>query len=582
MVIDGLSLSALVIELNNILTGGRVEKIYQIDKATIVMCIRQFGKNYRLIISANAETAGVYVTNNSPENPDIPPAFCMLLRKHLEAGRISRVFQHSLDRVIVIEFDVRDAIGHIVTKSLIIEVMGKHSNIIFTDNNIIVDAVKRVGANVNRYRQILPGLVYKLPPGQQRLNLLTISVTDLLNILKAKNGGLREAIISTLAGIGNLTATEIMWRAGLSADISLQQLDDANLLSIGEALTNIKKALSQGNITPNAVFDKDNKLKVASAIRLEHLKQPEFIVKKFSTMNELIMFISTYQKIKPVPDKIILGRLIESLITRLLRKQKLLIDELAVAQNAEVFRKYGDLLMANIYNINNRAEYIIVDDFYSEIPDKVKIPLDIMLTPIENAQAYYNKYAKLKRANEMLLNQLSKCADEIRYLETVLLAVNNAESSLEISEIRQELILQGYLKAAKKRFNISERSVPIKIVTSDGTSILVGKNNQQNDYVTFKLANLDDIWLHTKDIPGSHVIIQLGNQQLSDGDLHIAAQLAAYFSKARKSSNVPVDYVRRRYVKKPAGAKPGFVIYTNQKTIFVTPDEALVKSLLNN
>ncbi|MPM75770.1 putative protein YloA [bioreactor metagenome] len=298
-------------------------------------------------------------------------------------------------------------------------------------------------------------------------------------------------------------------------------------------------------------------------------------------MNEVMEFISRYQKPNSVPDMLVLGKVVESLINRLTRKRELLTKELDEAKNADIARKSGDLLMANLYCISKGTNQIAVKDLYSESPQNITIELDPLRTPIENVQAYYNKYAKLKRAREILLEQLNHCNNEIDYLDSIVVSISNAESSMEINEIRQELISQGYIKeASKKRMKASGQSQPVKVKTPDGTIILVGKNNQQNDYVTFKQAGPDDLWLHTKNIPGSHVIMQLSQQQPSESDLLIAAQLAAYFSKAQNSSNVPVDYARRRFVKKPAGAKPGFVIYTNQKTIIVTPNEPFIKSLI--
>lgn len=582
MGIDGMSLSALVVELHNKLAGGRIDRIYQVDKSTLVMWIRQVKEDHCLIISANPENPGVFITHKAPENPAAPPAFCMLLRKHFEEGRIARIYQQSLDRIIFFEIDVREERGVIVTKSLIIEIMGKHSNIIFSQNDTIVDAIKRVGANVNRFRQIMPGLIYQLPPGQQRLNMLSVSTVDLLDSLRSQsNVLLSKAIINTAAGIGSVTAAEILWRSGLPVDIEIRSMDDADFLSVGETFSTLKNALNTGVIEPNIVLDKYSSVKAISAIKLEHLASPENDVKVFSSMNELMEFVSRYQKPNNLPDMVVLGKLVESLINRLTRKRELLNNELDEAKNADVVRKSGDLLMANLYNIQEHTSQIIVEDLYSERPQNVGIELDPLRSPMENVQAYYNKYAKLKRAHEMLLEQLDHCNNEIDYLDSIIVSINNADSSIDINEIRQELISQGYIKVtSKKGMKVSTKSQPLRVTTPDGAVILVGKNNQQNDYVTFKQAGPDDIWLHTKNIPGSHVIMHLSKQQSSESDLLIAAQLAAYFSKAKNSSSVPVDYARRRYVKKPAGAKPGFVIYTNQKTINVTPDEAFIKSLI--
>lgn len=583
MSIDGMSLSVLVRELSSQLVGGRIDKIYQVGKSTLVIWIRQMRQDFCLIISTDAENPGVYIADQAPDNPSVPPAFCMLLRKHFEEGHISRIYQHSLDRIICLEIDVREEYGVITTKSLIVELMGKHSNLIFTQNGLIVDAIKRIGRNVNRFRQILPGLEYQLPPGQYRVNFLEVSTDEYLTVLRNQNSGpLLKAIINTAAGIGTVTASEIIWRAGLPTDIEIMSLDGDDFFSIGEAIDSIRTDLQTDVVEPNIVFNKAS-IKAATAIKLEYLDKPEYDRKVFQNMNELVVYTSKRQKNKIIPDFVILTKLVESVVTRLNRKRQALSDELTEAENADQVRKYGDLLMANLYNIKKQATKIQVQDFYNESVENVTIDLDPLITPIENVQAYYNKYAKLKRGYEILVDQLNQCIDEINYLEGILVSLNNATSYIEFDEIRQELIVQGYLKESnKKRMKTIEKSEPHKVITPDGIVILVGKNNRQNDYVTFKLAGPDDIWFHTKNIPGSHVVLRSGKQQVSESDLLDAAQLAAYFSKARNSSSVPVDYTRRRFVKKPTGSKPGFVIYTNQNTISVTPDETLIKKMLDN
>lgn len=583
MGIDGLSLSALVNELDNKLSGGRIDRIYQVDKYTLVMRIRQAKEDHNLIISAHAENPGLHITPAPPENPAVPPAFCMLLRKHFEEGRISRIYQHGLDRIVFLEIYVREERGTIATKSLIIEIMGKHSNIIFIGDRLIVDAIKRVGANINRFRQILPGVAYQYPPGQDRLDLLSAPTIEFLEALRSRqNTLLAKAIINTASGIGVLSSAEIVWRAGLPENIKLEEMDDADFAAVGEAVDSLKDVLRTGLIKPNILLDSNTGLKAVSAFEVEHLMS-EYDKKVFDSMNEMMDFVSRHKIVKSTPERLTLAKLVESHLARLIHKREMLANDLDNAKNADAVRKYGDLLMANIYNIESHISEATLEDFYSDNlqTQEITIELDPKLTPIENAQAYYNRYAKLKRAQEILVVQLKQCNEEIEYLEGVMVAINNSSLSAEMNEIRQELITEGYVKEnAKKRMKINEKSEPIKIVTPGGTVIIAGKNNRQNDFITFRLAGPDDLWLHTKDIPGSHVIMRIGKEDPLDSDLVIAAQLAAYFSKARQSSNVPVDYTRRRFVKKPAGAKPGFVIYTNQNTINATPNEDRIRGIL--
>ena len=585
MRIDGLSLSALILELNEALSGGRIEKIYQVDKYTLILWVRQNKESHCLSISANPEHPKILITKKVPENPPAPPAFCMLLRKHCEEGRIAQIYQHSLDRIVIIDIDMREERGLIVTKSLIVEIMGKHSNIILKNSGVIVDSIKRVGTNINRFRQIVPGREYVYPPGQERLNILSSSTNEFLEKLRTSHSGtLSKDIINTAAGIGTLTAAELIFRAGLPGQIETDSMDDADFLALSEAVETIKESFCTRNFLPNIIVDASNRLKTISAFTLEHLRPPQYSTKFFSSMNEAADFSSGLNTKVVVSDQhTMLQKLIETEVNRLMRKKEILISDLEDAELADISRKTGDLLMANLYTAKKGSTEIIIEDFYSQDQsnNKLTIKLDPLLSPIENAQFYYNRYNKLKRAQEMLGDQLSKCVNEITYLESILVALNNASSSTDILEIRQELMGGGYIKDNNKRPNKKAAvSEPIKVITSGGSIIIVGKNNRQNDLVTFKKARSHDLWFHTKDIPGSHVILITENNNPADADIITAAKLSAYYSKARQSSNVPVDYTMRRNVKKPAGAKPGFVVYDSQSTIYVTPDTNFIEELL--
>lgn len=586
MRIDGLSLSALVTELHEALSGGRIEKIYQVDKYTLILWVRQNRESLCLFISANPEQPGVYITKKIPENPSVPPAFCMLLRKYCEEGRIARVYQHSLDRIVIIDIDMREEKGQIVTKSLIIEIMGKHSNIILTNNGVIIDSIKRVGSNINRFRQIFPGREYIYPPGQERVNVLELSSKEFIEKVRSRQSEpLSKAIINTSAGIGTVTTAELLYRAGLPGQIEINCMDDADFSALCEAVESIKDLFLSRTFTPNIVVDQDNRLKTISSFILDHMVPPNYNAKVFPSMNEAADFASGLN-VKPVVSNqhSVLQKLIEAEISRLIRKKEILNSDLNDAEMADIYRKTGDLLMANLYSVKKGASEVVIEDLYSEgtINSFLTISLDPLLSPIENAQYYYSRYNKLKRAQEVLSEQLSQSINEITYLESILVSLNNAVSSTDIIEIHQELLAGGYIKDNKKRTSKkAELSEPIRVIAASGSIILVGKNNRQNDLVTFKKARQNDLWFHTKNIPGSHVILVTEQHRPENDDIIIAAELAAYYSKARQSSNVPVDYTFRRNVKKPAGAKPGFVIYDKQSTIYVTPDHKHIEELLN-
>lgn len=582
MALDGLSLSILLKELNTKLTGGRIDKIFQPDKYTLILWVRQTNENLRLLISVNPKHPRIHLAEIILENPATPAAFCMLLRKHLEGGRIANISQHSLDRIALLAIDFRNEDGTITTKYLTIELMGKHSNIILTQNNIIIDAIKRIGTNLSRSRQVLPRMEYTFPPGQMRLNLLTTPLSDFFSKLTTLETSLvTKAFVQTGIGIGPVTAKEIVWRAGLPDDMTVHSLDNADVLALREATYSIISHLRSGEATPTVVVSAENQLAGIASFKLEHLSS-KYTIYNFSTMSQAVEFTDSLSGKKQLPEQTVLAKLVIEESNRLQRKKIILTQELCDATAADFFRECADILMANLYNIPKDQDKVILENLYSNTPDdkQVTIDFDIRLSPLENAQLYYTKYNKLKRAKELLEKQLSQCIEELTYLESITVALKHVANTPDIADIREELINGGYLKKSTKRRMPIPASSPQTAVTPDGLTILIGKNNRQNDIVTFKQAQHNDIWFHTKDIPGSHVILRSGTQNPSLQAIEAAAHLAAYYSKASQSSNVPVDYTQRRYVKKPSGAKPGFVIYDHQNTIYITPDETIIRSLL--
>ena len=582
MSLDGLSLSTLLLELNSKIAGGRIDKIFQPDKYTLSIWIRQPSENLCLLISSNPEHPRIHLTSTAPENPATPPAFCMLLRKHLEDGRIAQIEQSSLDRIALLSIDTLGAGSAIVTKILTIELMGKHSNIILTQDNVIIDAIKRVGISTSRHRQVLPKMEYTSPPGQKRLNLLTTSITDFMNALTTHYTGLvTKAIINTGIGIGPITARETVWRAGLPADITVERLDDGDIIALNEALESIVTHFNAGLHTPTVMVSADNGLSGIASFPLEHLMQ-QCTTHHFSTMSEAVPFADSLSRTQRLPEQALLLKLTKDEMNRLTRKQVLLTQEQTEATAADDFRERADILMANLYQITNGITKVMLPNLYSDSPDDnlLTIELDARLSPLENARAYYTKYNKLKRAQDLIYEQLAQCALDLAYLDSILSALEHANLAAELLDIRLELINAGYLKPLNKRRIPTPPSMPLTTVTADGFTILVGKNNRQNDLITFKQAQLNDLWFHTKDIPGSHVILRTSAQTPSLSAIEAAAHLAAYYSKAGQSAKVPVDYTKRRYVKKPSGAKPGFVIYDHQQTIYITPDKTFVDELM--
>nr|WP_092068063.1 NFACT RNA binding domain-containing protein [Dendrosporobacter quercicolus]NSL46920.1 fibronectin/fibrinogen-binding protein [Dendrosporobacter quercicolus DSM 1736]SDL69407.1 Predicted component of the ribosome quality control (RQC) complex, YloA/Tae2 family, contains fibronectin-binding (FbpA) and DUF814 domains [Dendrosporobacter quercicolus] len=582
MSLDGFSMSPLALELNRQLAGGRIDKIFQPNKNTIMIWIRQPGETFRLNITINAAQPYLNLSSQSMENPAAPPVFCMVLRKHLEDGRIAGIAQHTLDRIIFITVDTRGPQGAIISKTLVVELMGKHSNVILVQNDTIIDAIRRIGQETSRVRQVSPGRRFCLPPGQNKVNIMQLSSGAFAEKVKAsQTGQLAKAIVNTGQGIGPLTARELAWRAGLPAGIAVETLTPADVLSLAEAVDSIVTPLQQGLILPTVVTGPDNRLLAIAAFRLEHLAQ--YSSTEFATMSAALEFAGKLALKYTPPEKDALTKLVATELTKLEKKLTAISEELAEAAKADKYRKLGDILMANLYSRpGDTLDEITLNDLYSSQPDQttVTIVLDPSISLLENARRYYTKYHKLKRAQTSLEEQISRTRQELQYLASVEIALENADRSAEVADIRSELTAAGYISKSPKRRSAIRPSRPLKLTAPDGTEILIGKNNYQNDEITFKQAQLDDIWLHTKDFPGSHVILRTGRQHPSADTLALGAQLAAYFSKARTSANAPVDYTKRRNVKKPSGAKPGFVIYSAQKTLYVTPDEAYIEQLL--
>lgn len=566
MSFDGLFTRAMTKELADILKGGRINKIHQPYKNEMIMIIRANGKNHKLILSAHPSYARIQLTKEQHENPQEPSMFCMLLRKHLEGYLIEDIYQTELDRVVIFEIKGRNEIGDISYKQLYIEIMGRHSNIILVDKdrNMILDSIKHVPPAVNSYRSILPGQTYIAPPKQDKLNPLSASEDDILRTLDFNSGKIDKQIVEHFSGMSPLLAKEIVHNAGL-----------ANRVTIPQAFLSKMNELKQHNYLPSITSSTTKE-----AFYLLPITYLDGEVKSFETISEML---DRYYFGKAERDRVKQqGYDLERFIKNEKEKNESKIEKLKTtlidAKNADQYQLYGELLTANLHLVKKGMEQIEVVNYYDEHAKTVNISLDPRKSPSANAQAYFSKYQKAKNAIGIVQEQIDKAAVEIQYFERLMQQMESA-SPKDIEEIRTELAEEGYIKLRQKRGtkNKSQKLTVEAYSSSDGTEILVGKNNKQNDYLTNKLAARDEIWLHTKDIPGSHVVIRSKNP--SEETLLEAANLAAYFSKAKDSSSVPVDYTKVRNVKKPNGAKPGFVIYEQQQTVYVTPTADKVLSM---
>lgn len=567
MAFDGLFTRAICEEFSHTIQGGRINKIHQPYQNEIVIIIRANSKNHKLLLSAHPSYSRAQLTTEPYENPQDPPMFCMLLRKHLEGAIIENIYQKDQDRIIIFEIKGRNEIGDLSYKKLIVEIMGRHSNIILvnTENNTILDSIKHVSFAVNSYRAILPGQIYKYPPEQNKINPITATETDILKALDFNSGKLDKQLVTQFAGLSPLIAKEILFRSGLPTPEN-----------VTKGFSEVMSAFQANDYCPS-VSSTVNK-EYYYCIPVHHL---EGVSSTFPSLSEML---DRFYFGKAARDRIKqqahdLERFINNEKEKNEKKIVKLQATLVESEKAEQYQLKGELLTANIFQIKQGMTEIEVVNYYDEEGKTISIALDPQKTPSQNAQSYFTKYQKAKNAIEIVTVQIELAKEEVLYFDTLLQQLDSAQPK-DIEEIREELQEGGYIKVRyKKGIKKKKDAKPIldEYISSDGDLILVGKNNKQNEFLTNKLSKRDDIWFHTKDIPGSHVVIR--NSSPSESTIQEAAILSAFYSKAKNSSQVPVDYTEIRHVKKPKGSKPGYVIYDNQTTIYVTPDADKVLKL---
>ena len=582
MSLDGALLHCVKQELSNLM-GARVDKIYQPSREEIVLSLRLLNSPDRsakkLIFSANGGSARVNLTSAEFENPQSPPMFCMLLRKHLGGGRLIDIRQDGLERILYFDFECTNEIGDIVVNTVVSEIMGRHSNIIIVRGGRVVDSIKRVTDEVSSVRRVLPNIVYETPPRAERLNILDAGTDEIIRALNGRTDRLAKALPDILEGISPIFARECAYYSTGDTDIPCNLLDEEQFGNAALFLCKAKKALN-GSAEFTMLTDETGKKKDFCFVDIGQYGSA-MTVTKFDTANEMLddFFSSAGSAERTRQRARDLLKTITNAYERISRQLELQKKELAECGEREVFRVCGDLINANIYRLEKGMTSCTLDDFYTG--ERREIKLDARLTPSQNAQRYYAEYRKLDTAEKMLTELIKKGADDLVYLDSVLDCISRNENEQELNEIRRELREQGFVRGGKDKTDDKKKkpSEPMKFRSTDGFEILVGKNNRQNDQLTLKTAKATDIWLHTKDIAGSHVIIKTDGKTPSEQTIFEAAQLAAFHSKGKSGSGVPVDYVAVKFVKKPAGAKPGMVIFTNNKTLYVTPDESAVEKL---
>ena len=587
MPFDGLVLAAVTEELAEKLTGGRIERVYQPVKDEIILVIHRPNLRCRLLLSAGALHPRIHMTTAVAENPTSPPPFCMLLRKYLEGGRISSFVQPDLERVLIIDIDSRDELGSPAPKQLILEIMGKHSNIILTDptNGTITDGIKRYSHAVSRYREVLPGRLYIPPPQQNKTNSMETGEEEFrAAFLRASlDSTLPQIIQQCFSGMSLTTSREIVFRANLPFDMILDQCGEYELRSLWLAFRDCFANAAEGDFAPCLTIDNKGSLVDFAALDLTHSELRRQTGEMNSLLNLFYNNLVERRKIQQERNKIL--KTVNKETNKQKKKLNIFDKSISDAAKATDLQLFGELLTANIYQLEKGLNEATLEN-YQDGAKLITIPLDPRKTPVENAQHYFKQYNKAKNTKIALASQI-KQAQEIRdYLEGVISDLEQSNDLSSLNEINQELMEQGFvkmplsIKKTAKKSKLKQKPQLLEALSSDGMQIFVGKNNMQNDYLTLKIAQEHDIWLHTKDIHGAHVIIRTEGRETSQSTLLEAANLAAYFSKGRISGNVPVDYTKRKHVSKPNGARPGMVIYTHQKTIVSTPDETLVERLL--
>lgn len=583
MPFDGSVVSSIVHELNNKLVNGKIDKVYQPEKDELIISVRSYRETYKLLLSASSTYPRVHITEKNKSNPTVPPSFCMLLRKHLLGGRITSVRQPEFERVIEIDIDSADELGYSTHKILIAEIMGRHSNIIFIDKPTrkIIDSVKRVSFEISSVREILPGRVYEYPPSGNKTNPLKASRESFIERIAKIPVSIKaeKYIVNSYNGLSPVMARDICLRASVDGDTDLKQCSSQVIEGLYTSFSKFQDAVLCASFNPNIIY-KDGTASDFSCFMLDIYRSCDR--QEFSSISEAV---ERFYYEKDLKDRIKqksgdIHKIVTNRLERCYKKLEILGGELQDAADSEKYKIFGDLIMSNIYYLKKGQEKARLQNYYSPQGEYIDIPMDIQLSPSANAQRYYKRYNKSKNAINKINIQIEENRQEIMYLETQLDNLDKCTEELEIEEIRNELAEQGYTKSRKAAGGKHVKaSKPMVFISSSGLEIYVGKNNVQNDYLTLKLAANRDLWLHTKDIPGSHVIVKTDGKNVDDATLAEAANLAAYYSKGRMSSKVPVDYTLKKNVKKPAGAKPGMVIYENHQTIYITPDEAKVNNI---
>lgn len=577
MAFDGITIANIVHELNRNLLDGRINKIAQPETDELLLTIKTPGGQRRLSISASASLPLIYLTEGNKPSPMTAPNFCMLLRKHINNGRITKIWQPKLERIIHFEIEHLDELGDLCKKELIVEIMGKHSNIIFcNEDGTIIDSIKHVSSQMSSVREVLPGRTYFIPDTMEKSDPLSVSFAEFQRVLTEKPMPLAKAVYTSFTGISPVVAEEICYLSGIDSALTPRELSEDLLTHLYRQFTLYFEEVTAGHFSP-AIYYHGAEPKEFSALPLTHFSQ--YIRKEYDSISRLLEdYYAEKNTLTRIRQKSVdLRRVVQTALERNRKKYDLQAKQLRDTENREKFKVYGELIHTYGYNLEPGAKKLEALNYYTN--EMITIPLDSTKTPQENALKYFEKYNKQKRTFEALTSLIEETRDDISYLESVSNALDIALSEDDLTQIKEELIESGYMRRKFTKKKVKITSKPFHYLSSDGYHIYVGKNNLQNEELTFHFASGNDWWFHAKGIPGSHVIVKTNGEELPDRTFEEAGKLAAYYSKNRGSEKIEIDYIEKKHVKKPKGGKPGFVVYYTNYSLMIDSDISQIKQL---
>ena len=579
MAFDGITIANITKELKTLLTGGRIRKIAQPENDELILTIKSTEGTFRLLISASASLPLIYLTESNKPSPLTAPNFCMLLRKHIENGRITCISQPGLERIIRFDIEHLDELGDLRQKTLVVEIMGKHSNIIFCDeNNRIIDSIKHVSSQMSSVREVLPGRTYFIPETTEKADPLALTLESFKAMIGSKSTKLAKALYTSYTGISPVAANEVVFRSGLNAEMSGNALSNTELLHFYKTFSYFMEDVACGNFTPNIVYE-GRTPKEFAALPLTMYQDLQTVI-----LPDISHLLETYYAQRSTVTRIRqrstdLRKVVQNALDRSRKKYDLQAKQLEDTGKRENYRIYGELLTTYGYSAAPGAKSLDVLNYYTN--KEITIPLAPQLTALENAKKYFDKYSKLKRTYEAVTELLKETGNEVAHLESISTALDIALSEEDLVEIKEELMEYGYIKkrqAGSKRPKITSK--PFHYLSSDGYHMYVGKNNFQNEELTFHFAVGGDWWFHAKGVPGSHVIVKAqGEEDLPDTTFEEAGRLAAYYSQNRDNEKVEIDYIQKKHIKKPKGGKPGFVIYHTNYSLMIDPDISNIRQI---